>query len=103
MTTLIDWIEKNYAEKITLDAMAEVCGLTPKYLCAFFKKMTGYAPSEYVNRLRIEKACLMLSDGHSSITDAAFDSGFGELSYFSKLFRRYVGCTPSEYKKKGAL
>jgi AraC-like DNA-binding protein len=98
MTTLINWIEKNYTEKITLDDMATQCGLTPKYLCAFFKKMTGYTPTEYINRYRIEKACLALSDGHTSITDAAFDNGFNELSYFSKLFKKHMNCTPREFR-----
>lgn len=98
MTTLIEWIEKNYTERITLARMAELCGLTPKYLCSFFKKMTGYTPTDYVNRLRIEKACLALSDGHTSITDAAFDNGFNELSYFSKLFKKYMNCTPREFR-----
>ena len=95
---LISWIDEHYAEHITLDDMAAICNFSPKYLCSFFRKMTGLSPMEYVNRLRIEKACLSISNGHTSITDAAFDSGFNELSYFSKLFKKYVGCTPREYK-----
>lgn len=97
---LVDWIEEHYSERITLDELGAICGLSPKYLCSFFKKMTGLTPMDYVNRLRIEKACISISNGHTSITDAAFDSGFNELSYFSKLFKKYVGCTPSEYKSR---
>ena len=100
MIKLISWIDEHYTEHISLDDMAMLCNLSPKYLCGFFKRMTGFTPTEYINRLRIEKACLALSDGHTSITDAAFDNGFNELSYFSKLFKKYVGCSPREYKAK---
>ena len=100
MIKLIDWIEEHYSERITLDELAAICGLSPKYLCTFFKRMTGLTPMDYINRLRIEKACLSIGNGHTSITDAAFDSGFNELSYFSKLFKKHVGCTPREYKAR---
>ena len=56
ITLLLDMIEKNYTEKITLAQLAELAGMSEKYLCRFFKAFTGYTPTDYINRLRVERA-----------------------------------------------
>ena len=97
--TLIDWIEKNYAEKITLSHLAEISDINEKYLCRFFREFTGYTPTDYVNRLRIERACFEMSVNDKSVTEAALDCGFCDMSYFSKTFKKYKGISPKEFKK----
>lgn len=98
MSSLIKWIENNYTEKITLHTLAEIARTNEKYLCRLFKDYTGVSPIEYVNRLRIERACLDLSSQTANITSVAVDSGFSDAAYFCKIFKRYKGMTPREYR-----
>ena len=58
MAQLIGEIEKNYAQRITLSDLAEAAQINEKYLCRFFKEFTGFTPIDYINRIRIDKACL---------------------------------------------
>ena len=98
MSSLIRWIEENYTERITLQTLASVARTNEKYLCRLFKDYTGATPIEYINRLRIERACLDLSSQTANITAVAFDSGFSDAAYFCKIFKRYKGMTPREYR-----
>lgn len=95
---LIDWIEKNYSERITLGQLAALAGVNEKYLCRFFKEFTGYTPTDYINRLRVERACYEMRINHRNVTEAAYECGFNEISYFSKCFKRYKGVSPGQYK-----
>ena len=74
-------------------------GMSPKYFCRFFQDMMGQTLVEYVNKYRVERACLLLNSGEKSITEVAFESGFDSLSYFIKIFKRYKGETPGQYRK----
>lgn len=100
MAQLIDEIEKNYAQRITLSDLAASAQINEKYLCRFFKEFTGLTPIDYINRFRIDKACYQLSVNKLSVTEAAYECGFNELSYFSKCFRKYKGMSPGEYRSK---
>ena len=82
--------------------MARVGNLNEKYLCRLFKNYTSMTPIEYINSLRIENACHLMIHSNFSVTDAALESGFNDSSYFTKLFKRHKGITPSEYKKRGS-
>lgn len=97
---LIYWIENNLNQPISLDALAQQSGFNKKYLCRIFKEYTSKTIVDYINELRIEKACYEISELNESITNAAFNNGFNDLSYFCKLFKRYMGLTPKEYKAK---
>ena len=99
ITELLEYIEQNYTERITLDQLAKISGTNEKYLCRFFKEFTGYAPIDYINRLRVERACQQMSVENCNVITVAFDSGFNDNSYFSKIFKRYKGITPMEYKR----
>ena len=97
VTLLLDWIDSNLTEPITLSSLAKKTGLSEKYICRIFKLYTSKTVTDYINERRIERACIEMAT--KSITEAAFASGFNELSYFCKLFKRYKGRTPSEYKR----
>ena len=99
MLALLEWIDENYAERITLGDLAAVAGTGEKYLCRFFKEYTGNSPVEYINRLRVERACLDMTEAGHSITRAALDNGFNDVSYFCKIFKRYKGVGPREYRR----
>ncbi len=102
ISRILDWIEKDFTEHITLELLAKKAGLNPKYLCRLFKEYTSKTVVEYVTERRIENACFELASG-KSVTAAAFDSGFNDLSYFCKTFKKIKAISPSEYKKKNQL
>lgn len=98
ITVLIDKIERDYAEKITITDLAGLVGVNEKYLCRFFKEFTGYTPTDYINRIRVDRACYEMRFNHRNVTEAAYECGFNEISYFSKCFKRYKGVSPGKYR-----
>ncbi len=94
----IDFMEKHYAEKLTLEKIANSAGLSPKYFCACFKKHTLTTAINYLNTLRVKEACRLLRQG-ASVTDAALLCGFDNISFFIKKFKEATGVTPLKYKK----
>lgn len=102
VTKLLDWFENHLSEEITLEKLSSVSGLNEKYLCRIFKEYTSKTPITYLNELRIEHACYEMTLKSKNITESAFDSGFNDLSYFCKTFKKIKGITPKEYKKSFA-
>lgn len=103
ISKLIDWIEKNFLKPITLEDLSKISGLSSKYLCRTFKEYTSKSIVKYINDLRIENACYEMSINKKNVTQAAFDSGFNNLSYFCKIFKSSKGITPTEYVKRAKL
>ena len=93
----IDYMSIHYAENITIADLAGQVNLSQSYFMQKFREMAGMGAAEYLNRLRIQKACEEILYG-SSISGAAFDCGFRNLSNFNRQFRMMVGCTPREYR-----
>lgn len=102
MTLLIDYIEANYKQKITLSDLACISQINEKYLCRFFREFTGLTPIDYINRLRIDHACFDMTVNKRNVTEAAYENGFNELSYFSKCFKKYKGVSPGQFKQKNS-
>lgn len=100
ISDLIDWIDIHCTEHITLGNLSQQSGFSEKYLCRIFKTYTSYSPIDYVNMLRINNVCRDLDSGKFTVTDAAFNNGFNNLSYFSKTFKKYKSLTPSQYLKQ---
>jgi len=98
LVELISWLQSNFTEAVNLDRLSKISGFSKKYLCRVFKEYTSKTVVEYVNELRVENACLEMKT--KSITESAYDSGFNDLSYFSKVFKKHIGITPGEYKKR---
>ena len=94
----IAYIKENYMRKISLASVAEHVGLSSGYLCRIFKDETGGSINTYINNLRMNKAGELLSDKNSYIKEVAVAVGFEDQLYFSRLFKRYSGLTPSEYR-----
>ncbi len=97
--TACEWIRGNYYHPFTLPALAEVVGYQPDYLSTLFKKHIGVSVIEYANRLRIEAAKNLFANYDLSIKEAAYSCGFSDDKYFMKVFKKYEGMTPTEYKK----
>jgi AraC-like DNA-binding protein len=97
------YIHARLGERISLNDVAGACGLTTFAFSRAFKKEHGITFQEYLVRLRIDRAQQLLANPRLSVTDVAGAAGFGDLSHFIRTFRRYVGRSPSTYRKDGYL
>ena len=95
---VIDFIDQNMGSQVTLNQLADAASMSPKYFCRFFYQMTRHTPIEYLNMQRIEYACYALSTTDEPITSIALSCGFNDLSYFIRIFKRYKGVTPGQYR-----
>jgi two-component system response regulator YesN len=90
---------KNYEKKISLNDVAEILYLNPKYFSNLFKKETGVNFVEYVNSVRLDVARSLLRENKYSIGQVAYKVGFTDLRHFSKLFKEHSGVTPKDFKQ----
>lgn len=97
---LLDYIEHNLSEHITLDSLSERVHFDKSYLAARFKDSLGTSPIRYVNHLRIERAKVLLATTDDSITQVAKTVGFSSIHYFSRYFKEKEGVTPVEYREQ---
>ena len=93
------YISQNFAEPLSTASLAETFYLNEHYFCRLFKNATGQSVVSYINRLRIEKAIVMLENTSESITDIALRVGFNDLNYFSRIFRRFMEVSPVQYRR----
>ena len=91
----IRYITDNYAESISITDAAKVVHLTPNYLGILFKQETDVTFRDYLNNIRLNQAEDMLRAGEGSITEIAHKCGFKDVFYFSRLFKKFKGATPS--------
>ncbi len=98
VSQILSYIQNNYHRKISLAAVSEHIGLSAGYLCRIFKEETGISINACINNLRMTKAGKLLKDKNSYIKEVAISVGFEDQLYFSRLFKRYYGMTPSEYR-----
>jgi len=96
---VLHYIHSHYQEPIGLDELSEAAMMSRSYLCTCFKTYFHIRIFEYIDRLRIENACLLLSSTDESITDIALTSGFGSVSYFNRIFKKAVMMSPGDYRK----
>lgn len=99
MKKVLSYIAENYSQNISLDMLAKIAGMNPKYFCRYFRSMTERTPIDYLNYYRIECACEMLSTKNISIKETAISCGFNDESYFIKSFHKYKGITPKQFTK----
>ena len=96
----LEYIEKNYASKVTLESLSRATGLSPKYFCRCFRAVVHRSPIDYLNYYRIECACDLLSNTDLTIADIAQRCGFNDSSFFIKQFRKYKLTTPYHFKQQ---
>lgn len=95
-----EYVAVNYMNAINLSEMALLTGLTETSFSRFFKKVTGKTFIGFLNQYRIQKACALLANKNTSITQVMEEAGFIEPAHFSRIFKRYTESTPRDYRKK---
>lgn len=99
LVTVKRYIDENFTSPdLRVSTLAELHKTSEAYFRREFKKHYGESPIEYIKRRRIELSCQLLCTELYSITDVASRSGFDNISYFSLEFKRYMGCSPKEYR-----
>ncbi|HKU94657.1 MAG TPA: AraC family transcriptional regulator [Vineibacter sp.] len=95
-----DFIETHIDTDIRLDAMAATCGVSPDYFLRTFKATAGVSPYQYVLNLRVERAKRLLTeDSTASLAEIALRCGFSHQEHLSRMFRRFTGATPGQYRR----
>ena len=95
----LDYIAANYIEPITLQDVAGAAGLSTFRIAHLLKETTGKTALQNIHYLRIQEARRLLETGDMSCCDIAYETGFGDQSYFIKQFRKWMGITPAKYRK----
>jgi len=95
---IIKYVEEHYDEPITIEDMAQLSYYSPSHFMKFFKTNMNISFTAYLNNYRLTMASRLLKSTHSTILEIATQTGFENLSYFNRLFRRKYGITPSEYR-----
>ena len=102
-----EYINENYDKKLSIEDLAEACGLSYSYFSNCFKRTFGDTPKGYITNLRLNKAKCYLTETALPIKDIASKCGFAHFNTFTSAFKKYVGVSPREYrsnrKKSAAL
>ena len=94
------YIQENYSKDISLDDVSGQVNISPYYFSKIFKEETGENFIEYLTRIRIDKAKELLVDENVSVKEAGIKSGYSDPNYFSRIFKKQMDMTPSEYKAR---
>lgn len=94
------YLQEHYNEPLSLRKLADTVFLSPNYMCSLFKEETGQNISDYLTRLRIEKAKELLGVNGMKIYEVANQVGYTDSRYFNKVFKKYTGMNLSEYRAK---
>lgn len=97
---VVNYICLNLGNDLSLKCLAEEYSVNPSYLSALFKKEMGMTITAFINEQRMKQAVLYLNSTSLRIQTIATEVGFTDLNYFSKVFKKYTGITPSDYRKK---
>lgn len=94
--TILEYIEENFRRDLTLEAISETAHMSKYHFCRMFKQMTGHTVSHYINSLRIQEADDLLMTSDMSISEIAFQVGFHDTSYFSRIYKKFKEASPSD-------
>lgn len=100
VSRLMQYIQKHFREEISLEQAAEVAGMQLHSFCRFFKQITKHTFSDFLNRVRVAFAAQLLQHSELPITQIVFESGFNNISYFNRTFKKIHGQTPKEFRAK---
>lgn len=99
--TITTYISEHFAEKLTIEQLSSLAGLSNYHFIRTFKKQTGFTPYEYILNTRINTARYLLKNSGLSVKDICFSTGFSCESIFCTAFKRIEGMTPAQYREHG--
>jgi AraC-like DNA-binding protein len=91
-------ITENQSRELSLKQIAETLSVSTFYFCRMFKKATGMTFTEYLGRVRVERAKNLLLNPHARVSEIAYDCGFASLTHFNRVFKRIAGLSPTAYR-----
>lgn len=99
----MEYVKSHYAQKISLTDVADYVGLNSAYFSSVFKAEIGTSLMAYINAIRVERSKTLLMDPELTLAEAAALCGFGDQSYFTKIFKKVTGITPKYYRDKRGI
>lgn len=97
---VFEHIHAHYHRSLSIAELAEIAAMNEAAFCRFFKKTTGKSAINYINELRIGKACNLLNDPNLAIADVSFQSGFNNITHFNRTFKKIKEVSPSSFKRQ---
>jgi YesN/AraC family two-component response regulator len=98
-----EYLESHYADDISLEAMAEHVNISPQYFSKLIKKTTGFNFIDWLSMLRVKKAKELLMNTDFTVKEVCFMVGYKDPNYFSRIFKKRIGITPSEFVKANSF
>lgn len=95
----LEFLHQNIHRKITLSEMASHAGISVSHFSSLFKQQTDYSPVAYFIHLKVQRACTLLSLSQSTVQEIAYDVGYDDPYHFSRIFKKVVGVSPSQYRQ----
>ena len=102
INTVVDYVSQNYSSDISLADVSNLIGMSDSHFSRFFKKATGNRFVEFVNRVRISRACSLLTETDEQITSICFQVGFNNVANFNRRFQELKGVTPRDFRTQNA-
>ena len=97
---IVQFVEKNYHHKISLEDVGELVGMSASSVSRFFKQRTRHNFWDYLNGFRIDRAAQMMIETEHTISEISYACGVNNISNFNRVFRERIGTTPSDYRNK---
>ena len=97
---LMIYVHQHYSEKLVISQLASAVFLSERECFRIFQECLHMTPMQYIQNYRLQMACQMLAETRASVTEISHACGLGSSSYFGKVFREYMNCTPGEYRQK---
>lgn len=98
-----EYLEAHYTEEISLEDVAEYVNISPQYFSKLIKKHTGLNFIDWLSMLRVNKAKELLANSNLTVKEVCYMVGYKDPNYFSRIFKKKIGLTPSEYIKKNTF
>jgi YesN/AraC family two-component response regulator len=98
---ITEYINENYDQDLTLSLIAQKFNLSRYYLCKLFSRTTGFSLTEYLHNVRIKEAKLLLANSNLRISEIAERTGYNDVTYFCRVFKKLMGMSPVKYRNGG--
>jgi AraC-like DNA-binding protein len=99
LESALTYLHQNIHQELSLSEMAEQSGLSISHFSYLFKQQTGYSPMDYFIHLKMQRACTMLSLTQKTVHEIAYEVGYSDPYYFSRIFKKVVGVSPRAYRE----